>query len=45
MEKAAAHHEWSPLKLVMKKTFFKKILLICVLSDFDIIYAIRYDVA
>lgn len=45
MKKAAAHHEWSPLKLVMKYIFKNMILFICVLSDFDIIYAIRYDVA
>lgn len=45
MKKAAAHHEWSPLKLVMKYIFENMILFICVLSVFDIIYEIRYDVA
>ena len=45
MKKAAAHHEWSPLKLVMKNIFKNMNLFICVLSVFDIIYAIRYDVA
>ena len=45
MKKATAHHEWPPLKLVMKNIFKNMILFICVLSDFDIIYAIRYDVA
>lgn len=45
MKKAAAHHEWSPLKLVMKNIFKNMNLFICVLSDFDIIYTIRYDVA
>ena len=42
MKKAAAHHEWSPL---MKYIFKNMILFICVLSVFDIIYAICYDVA
>lgn len=45
MKKAAAHHEWSPLKLVMKYIFKNMILFICVLSDFDLIYTIRNDVA
>lgn len=45
MKKATAHHEWPPLKLVMKYIFKNMILFICVLSDFDIIYTIRYDVA
>ena len=45
MKKATAHHEWSPLKLVMKNIFKNMNLFICVLSNFDIIYTIRYDVA
>lgn len=44
MKKATAHHEWSPLKLVMKYIFKNMILFICVLSDLDILYAKCYDV-
>lgn len=45
MKKATTRDEQSPLKLVMKYIFKNMILFICVLSDFDIIYTIRNDVA
>lgn len=45
MKKAATRDEQPPLKIVMKNIFKNMNLFICVLSDFDIIYAIRYDVA
>ena len=40
MKKATAHHEWSPLKLVMKYIFKKHDSFVCYLI---LIYLIEYD--